>query len=466
VTTDRSRMNIAPVCLFDPDDPPKYPSRAECEALFTRILKMTRGGGDTTVWVFGSWSGNLRWARNRLTTPGDVRDVSVRISRVIRGAPGDASTNRMDDEALRRAVENAESLAQYRGENPDANSPPGKQYYLATHTWSDATSTLDERARSELARRLVIPSLSAGLLQAGYLNATITTRAVFNTEGMAAYQSITRASYSVTVRNAKGTGSGWAGASHYDWSRIDPDAVTARAQAKCVSSSQPKTIEPGRYTVILEPQAVAELMQNVVSALDRPAAESMPTPFTLKPGQSKIGVKMFDSRVEIGTDPTDPDGGYIAFDWDGFPFRPVKWVEGGILKALSYGRDYALEQLGEGAPLPNPMAFRMAGGTATVAEMIKSTDRGLLVTRFGGVTVVDNETLLTTGVTRDGVWLIEDGVIKFAVKNFRFSDSPLFVLNKIEQMGVPEQVFSPYDPYIVPALKVRDFNFTSLADAV
>jgi predicted Zn-dependent protease len=455
-----------PRSLLEPDAPPRYPSRDECEALYRRILSLTSGGGETTAWIVGSWNGNLRWARNRITTTGDIRDVSVRVGRLIRGAPADITTNKLDDASLKRAIESAEAVALYRGENPDVDPLPGPQQYVTTHTWSDATYGVSEQARSDLARQLVDAPSRAGLQAAGYLEVGVSVRAVFNTSGMSAYQAITRASYSVTVRNKAGTGSGWAGMSHYDWSRIDPFALTARSSDKCVKSADPRAVEPGHYTVILEPQAVADLLYSMVSVLDRPSAETMMTPYTLRPGQSKIGVKMFDERVTIGTDPADPSGGYIAFDWDGFPYRAVQWIKDGVLKELAYNRAYALEQLGTGAPQPNPMAYRMAGGTASMDEMIASTDRGLLVTRFSNVSVLDGQSLLSTGVTRDGVWLIERGAIKLPVKNLRFTDSPLFALNKIEQLGVPQQVFSPYYPVEVPPLKVRDFNFTALADAV
>jgi predicted Zn-dependent protease len=282
---------------------------------------------------------------------------------------------------------------------------------------------------------------------------------------MDAYDALTAAEFSATVRNAGGTGSGWAGVSNKDWSAIDAKALAVIAQKKCIDSSDPRAVEPGRYTLIMEPQAVHQMMVQAIYQLDRYAAENFNTVFTLRPGQSKIGLKVFDERVTLSTDPMDPEMGYIPFDYQGFPYRAVKWVENGTLKELAYSRDYALSQLGHGTALPNPYSYRMSGGNTSIEEMIASTKRGLLVTRLNGVNVLHGPSLLSTGTSRDGLWLIENGKIKFPVKNMRFTESPMFIFNNIAQLGKPVRVHSG-NPTTVPPVKVLDFNFSSLADAV
>jgi predicted Zn-dependent protease len=147
-------------------------------------------------------------------------------------------------------------------------------------------------------------------------------------------------------------------------------------------------------------------------------------------------------------------------------YRRETWVESGELKQLPYDRRYAIETLGSPHGRPTPGAFRMSGGTTTVDDMIATTKRGLLVTRLFDVRVMDRASLLCTGYTRDGLWLIENGKVSKSVFNFRFTESPAFVLNNIEQLGVPQRIFSPGAPIVVPAMKVRDFSFTSLSDAV
>jgi predicted Zn-dependent protease len=210
---------------------------------------------------------------------------------------------------------------------------------------------------------------------------------------------------------------------------------------------------------------VHQMMVQAIYQLDRYAAENFDTVFTLRPGQSKIGLKVFDERVTLSTDPMDPEMGYIPFDYQGWPYRAVKWVEHGILKELAYNRDYALSQLGHGLALPNPYSYRMSGGDTSIEEMIATTKRGLLVTRLNGVSVLHGPSLLSTGTSRDGLWLIENGKIKFPVKNMRFTESPMFIFNSIAQLGKPVRVYAG-NPTTVPPVKVLDFNFSSLADAV
>lgn len=443
----------------------RYLSREACEAIFTRVLALTKGGGETQVRIDSEWTGGLRWARNRITSAVDMTDQEVYVSRTIRGASAMASTNKLDDAALSIAIEGAERTLLYYTENPDSSPLPGAQPYLHPDLWSDATYTLDAEQRSRVGYELVHPMVQAKLFSAGYLQAGVRTRSVFTTSGMSAYYRSTASRYSVTVRNPAETGSGWAGVDMQDWTRLDVAAITERARAKCVNSADPKAVEPGRYTLIMEPQAVHDLMINAIYVMDRYSAENFQTVYTLRPGQSKIGLKVFDDRITIRTDPMDPECGYIPFDLNGYPYRPVKWVENGILKELAYNRSYALSQLGSGDPLPNPFSYRIDGGSTSIDEMVATTKRGFLVTRLGSIHVTHWDSLLTTGVTRDGLWLIENGKIISSVKNFRFTESPMFAFNNIVQIGTPQRVLATY-PTIVPPIKVDDFNFTSLSDAV
>jgi predicted Zn-dependent protease len=225
-------------------------------------------------------------------------------------------------------------------------------------------------------------------------------------------------------------------------------------------------IEPGRYTVILEPQAVADLVMAIMrNALSLEQAERGTNAFSEIGGGTKIGRKVMDERISLISDPMDPDGGFVPFSTSlGLPHRRTVWVENGVLRHLSYDREHAIRKLGRDDWLLNPLAVRMTGGTDTIDDMIRSTRRGLLVTRFQGVFPVDMRSLLCSGSTRDGVWLVENGVVKHPVKNFRFNESPIFVLNNIEQLGQPERVHGMQ--VVVPSVKARDFSFTSIVDAV
>jgi predicted Zn-dependent protease len=234
----------------------------------------------------------------------------------------------------------------------------------------------------------------------------------------------------------------------------------------------PQAIEPGRYTVILEPQATADLMVGVIEALRRVPAENGNGPFAGRViGRSKIGEQVLDRRMTLRADPMDPDGGFVPYErFSGAPYQAVAWIDRGILRELAYDRYYALTMLGYDKALPESGSYRLTAApgvpTIDVDEMIARTERGLLVTRFHGVEVVDSDSVLCTGYTRDGLWLIENGKITRPVKNFRFTESPLFVLNKLLDIGDAVRVFRPGKAWIAPAVRVEDFSFTSLADAV
>ena len=436
-------MRSRPYSLYAAD---RFLSREGCRDLFERVQRLTAGGGTTMIYLRSTWTGNVRWARNEITTSGDTTDHRLTIERSIRGARQSASTNRLDDEALRACVQRVEDRLRYERYDLDAQPPRRAESYLTTNTWSDETFNLDAQARAEIQRRLVEPAIAAQMHAAGYLEVSAIGSGIVNSAGLFAYQPETRAEYSVTVRNLKGTASGWAGADDRDWRKIDAERLSATALDKCRRSGDPVAIEPGRYTVILEPQAVAELMLPLVRSLVRMPAESGVGPWADRSEQpvrqpaagqamvigsdepirrSKIGQKVLDERITIGADPADPDASIVPFWADGTPHRAVKWIEGGVLKELAYDRFYALRSLNRADPLNNSQAFRMTGGQASVDDMIADTTRGLLITRFVNVRQVDGNTLLCTGTTADGVWLIERGRITTPVKNFRFRESPL-----------------------------------------
>jgi predicted Zn-dependent protease len=335
--------------------------------------------------------------------------------------------------------------------------------------WFDTTYTVDAAARGQVAAERIAQIVPSGFVSAGYVETAAQGAAVLNTNQLFRYYPITTAQYSITVRDAKSSGSGWAGVDFNDWHRIDTEQLTTIAVEKCRTSRNPVAVEPGRYTAILEPQAVADLFSPVLDrAMDRVLAEMGVGPFAAGGGNSKIGQQVLDNRVILSADPMDPDGGFIPFDWDGEPYQKVNWIEQGVLKELAYSRGYGVSKLNKDAALSNSRAYRftVSGQSATMAEMIATTERGLLVTRFNNLHLVDFNTMLLSGTTRDGLWLIEKGKIAKAVKNFRFTASPLFVFNGILQATVPQRVFRPDAPAVVPAITVRDFSFTALADAV
>jgi predicted Zn-dependent protease len=458
------------------DDSRRILSREECEAIAQRIERVASAGGETEVRVQSWWAGELRWARNRVSLAGDRRNIMVQVLRTVWGAVGSATTNQLDDVSLEATVRAAERAAWLGIAAPrDFEKPRPPFEYAKTTIWSDVAYGQTAPERGAAARLAIDSAEAAGMLSAGYLAVRAQSLSHFPPEGPSVYAASTEAQCSMTVRDPRGTGSGWAGSSSYDLKQVDAEALARRALEKCLAARNPVALEPGRYTVILEPQAVHDLVSLITQqgALSRQFPEQSGSgPFVagydnaLKLWRSKLGLKIVDERITISHDPSDPQLGVVPFNENDEPYRPVKWVDRGVLTALSDSRDYALPTRNEALGYPNSRSYRMSGGEMSVEQMIKTTKRGLLVTRFSNIRILDQNSILSSGLTRDGLWLIENGRITKAVKNLRFTESPLFVLNNLEQLGIPVPVFCPGIQVIVPPLVARDFSFTSVIDAV
>ncbi len=463
-------------------------SRQEIETLIKR-LDALGGGGGVTLTVMTYWQGEQRWARNRANMTSDRRDVQVVISREISGGYGMSMTNQIDDVSLAGAMRAAEASARKR-----ISRKPMEMKLLQvvlpvaqTTTWSDTTFNRTPEQNGKLVYQLTEQSETNNLLSAGYLESRGQSIGFFERDPSGRessyYGELTQAQCSMTVRHPKGEGSGWAGVSGYDFAKLDEAALAKRALDKCLSGLNPVRIEPGRYTTILESQAVADLVGVLVKeGLERAENRNSDSPFYLGwddavgRGRSKLGLKVMDDRITISHDPSDPELGMLPIPG----VQPVTWIKNGVLNALNYPRPYALSELNESESIEQRSTFRMSGGTTSMEEMIANTKRGLLVTRFSGVRLMDKSSLLATGLTRDGLWLIENGKISKAVRNFRFTESPLFVLNNVVSLGVPVPIFSPMDypqfiavfpkealhSVVVPPIQVNDFSFTSTIDAI
>jgi predicted Zn-dependent protease len=480
---------------------PRFFSEADGHELLARLTRVAEGGGTTSILLWSTWTGNVRWARNRISSASEVRNDHIRVGRNLNGAQNAWLLISDDtDAALVRAAREAERLACLKNESPQAAlyvrfieepTPPTAPLFFET------TYAVDADRRAAAAEQLMQAAGQAGMLSAGYLEVGAHSLAVLNTDGHARYCQYTTAQYSVTVRDPKGAGSGWAGVDWSDWSKIDGAKLSALALEKCLQSRNPVAVEPGRYTTILEPQAVGDLigpmMQSSALLQYLPSSYSSPTegPFSSSPStyQAKKGQRVIDARLTLSADPADPDLAFPPFnpmiamdgqDWglnlDYDVYHPAMWIEQGVLKNLAYDRNFARDNLGENLGLPNSGAVRMSvsGPTTSLEEMIATTPRGLLVTRLDGVRLLNSQSQLCRGYTRDGVWLIERGKISKAVKNLAFTESVLFALNNVEQVGIPQRVFHPKTdsirtiprPVIVPPLKVKDFSFTALTSAI
>jgi predicted Zn-dependent protease len=443
-------------------------TRDEAQSLAKRVLAFSTAE-EARVTINSGPQGNSRFAVNQISSAGDNFDTQVTVRSAFGKKSAFATTNRLDDASLKGTVEISERLARLSPDDPEAMPELEPQQYQERVDWSQATASLDPAGRAESIRKITEPARAEGLVSTGYLETNAGVFSVANSKGLFAYGRSTSSILTTTVRTQDGTGSGWAGATDWDFARIQPAELAARAIEKAKRSMNAVAIEPGRYTVILEPTAVGNLIQLIGFNLAARNADEGRSFFTKPGGGNKIGMKIVDERVTIYSDPVDRESAENTFTGEGLPVPRTVWVENGVVKNLAYDRYWAQRQ--NRTPVPFAGSVRMNGGEATMEEMIASTQRGLLVTRFWYIRPVDPRTILFTGLTRDGTFLIENGRITRAVKNLRYNESPIFMLNNVEAMGRPVRVpanesGSPGAAIVVPPLKVRDFTFTSLSDAV
>ncbi len=454
---------------------PRYLSRDEARSLAERVLSFSRAD-QARVNIVSSQEGNTRFAVNQISTAGDVTNLAIEVTSAFGNRLASAATNRTDDESLRRVVEASERLARLVPEDDEYMGELGAQEYLQPNAVFQATADLTPEARARAVAAVTQPSQEKSLLSTGFVTHDTGATAVATSGGLFAYHPASRVNYTTTVRTQDGTGSGWAGTAGHDWSDLDAAQLAARAIEKAEASRNPRAVEPGRWTVILEPTAVANMVGLMMGALNARSADEGRSFFSKPGGGNRIGDQFVDSRVTIHTDPMDPALLTNPFGGDGLPFRRQVWVENGVLKNLMYNRYWAQQSGVEpntsgGGGFGGGTGYSMQGGDSSIEEMIRSTERGLLVTRLWYIRGVDPRTILYTGLTRDGTFLIENGRISHAVKNLRWNESPIFMLNNVEMMGEPVRV-SPSESsslsaaVIVPPIKARDFSFTSLSDAI
>lgn len=440
-------------------------SKAEAQTLLKKVLSYSKAD-ECEVSLSGNDSGNIRYARNAVSTSGKVSQHQLVVSSAFGKKLGIATINEFDDASLKKVVERSEELARLAPENPEYVSFLGPQTYAEARTYVSATAAITPRLRSDLVEQSIKVAKDADTEAAGFLEDNAGFSAIMNSKGLFAYKTSTNTNFSVTVRTKDGTGSGYATRGYNDITKLDTKKATQIATEKAVKSVKARAIEPGKYTVILEPAAVAVLLENIFYSLDARTADEGRSFLSKAGGGTRLGEKLVDERVNIYSDPLNPDLPTNTWNGDGRPQEKTFWIEKGVIKNLSYSRYWA-EKKGVKA-VPGPDAAIMEGGTKSLEELIAGTKKGVLVTRLWYIRDVDPQSLLLTGLTRDGTFYIENGKIQYPIKNFRFNESPIIMLNNLEEMGKPERTVSveSNQNYLLPPLKIRDFTFSSLSDAV
>lgn len=440
-------------------------TKEEAQALLKKVLSYSKAD-ECEVGLNGRMGGNIRTAQNAVSTAGETSTTGLFVSSTFGKKTGSASINEFDDASLEKVVRRSEELAQLAPENPEHMPPLGPATFKESITWNAATAAMTPDTRAELIAQSMKATKEAGLVQAGFLENSSGFSAVMNSKGLFAYNKSSDVTFSVTTRDDAGSISGYAARGFTDIKKLDTYGATKIATMKANASKNAKAIEPGKYTVILEPTAGAYMLENMFR-FDARSAEEGRSFLSKKGGNgTRLGDQLMDEKVTIYSDPFNPDLPGGTWNGEGLPLEKTYWIDKGVVKNLSYSRYWA-QQKGV-KPVPGPSNIIMEGGNSSIEEMIASTERGILVSRLWYIRMVDQQSLLLTGLTRDGTFYIENGKIKFPVKNFRFNESPVIMLNNVEALGKPERAISveSYRSYMIPPMKVRDFTFSSLSDAV
>jgi predicted Zn-dependent protease len=439
-------------------------TEAEAKAILDKVIALSTAD-ECTAQLDGTIDGNIRFALNNVSTSGVITNTGLSVQVAFGKRVGTASINEFSDDALARVVKRAEDLARLAPENPEFMPAVGPQTYQPTNTFSASTAAITPENRAEIARASIDPCKGQNLIAAGFLNDNQSFTAWANSNGAFGYQRATEMDYTCTVRTADGRGSGWVARNLQDASRFNVDNDIQIAMRKASASAGAQALEPGKYTVILEPAAAAGLISFMFNFFDARSADEGRSFLSKAGGGNKIGEQVFDPRVNVFSDPNHPETPALPWDGDGLPRQRVNIVENGIIRSLAYSRYWADKQ---GVPQQAEAGnIIMEGGTKSTSELVRETERGILVTRTWYIRLVDPQTVLLTGLTRDGTFYIEDGELKYPLKNFRFNESPVIMLNNIDELGRSVRVKADEGgTLMIPPMRLRDFTFTSLSDAV
>ena len=442
-------------------------SEDDCRAILKKALSYSKAD-ECEVNLSGSEGGNIRYARNSVSTSGFISQTSMAISSAFGKKLGVVTTNEYDDASIAKAVKLSEELAQLAPENPEYVPFLGPQTYSPPNPklFDKKTAEMTPKQRTDMVEHSLTTAKENKLTAAGFLQNQGGFSSMMNTHGLFAYNLSSDINFSITMRTQDSLGSGYATRDFENYDDMDTLKFSTVAAKKATGSIGAKSIEPGKYTVILEPAAAIVLLEQLYGGLDARSADEGRSFLSKAGGGTKLGEKMVDERVNIYSDPLDPRLPNGTWSGDGRPQERVNWIEKGVIKNLYYSRYWAQKQGVKAIPFPGPVI--MEGGDASLEDLIKGTEKGVLVTRLWYIRPVDPQTLLYTGLTRDGTFYIENGEIKYPIKNFRFNESPVIMLNNLDALGRSERTVSDESNQscLIPPMRIKEFTFTSLSDAV
>ncbi len=420
------------------------------------------------VSIDSGWKGYTRVATNKVTSAGGSEQTAVNITSVFGNRVASVQTNRLDEASIRAAVLRSEDMARLAPEDPEYLPELGPQIIQPVSAYYESTGELDPLTRAEAAAVGIRQAQAANQIAASFTDVRAGSQALATSNGFYSSHASTGIAYTLTSRSPDGLKSGWAGDEANNWNNIESARVAADAVRKC-RDWRKTSLAPGEYTAILEPTAVGMLMSRMTSAFDQRRADEGRSFFSKPGGSNLIGERLFDEKINIYSDPSYLDAETAPFDAAGQPITRQQWVNGGRLVELSRSRYWAAQNSLQ--PLPSASNLIVAGGNSSVEEMIASTRRGVLITRFWYIRGLNPRTISYTGLTRDGTFLIENGRVTRPVTNFRFNQSLVDMLRNVEMLGPSVRVAasessSVSTPIVVPAMKVANFNLASVSDAI
>ena len=441
-------------------------TRDEALKICETVLDHAKAAGaeDASVSLGNSVESHARFADNRITTSGHSEDLDITATVWIGRRRGAATVNDSSAAALKQIANDAVQIARVSPVQREYLPTLGALEYAADRGFAASTAEPDVDARARALQAMLDACRAAKVTGAGFHMARATANASATANGNRRYFRSSRADLSVTARTPDGTGSGYYSGDHFDLSRLDAQHIAQEAVNKAVKSRNPQPIDPGIYPVILEPQAVSDLLGFFTGAFDARTAEEGRSPLSGKDGKTRLGDAMFSDRINLYSDPAHPEMPATPATNEGVPATRLSLVKGGVIENLVYSRYWAQEKKRAATPGPTNYILEATATPLSIDEMIKGMKRGLLISRFWYVRVVDPRTLVLTGLTRDGLWWIENGQIKNPVRNLRFNQSVLGMLapGNVEAVGRPQR----NAPYMVPPLRLSAFTFTSISDAI
>jgi PmbA protein len=445
---------------------PLFPEH-ELRRIIDTVLRLAKSTGaeETEVHVDETADSLTRFANNAIHQNVAERGLNVSIRTVVDHRTARATTNRVDEDSLRAAIAASLSLAHSQPKDPHLLPLPGKQRYRKVSRFLKDTAALTPEERARAVRRACDLAIQNGQVAAGIFASGLQQSALGNSRGLFAAYRETHAEFSITM--LENPAASWAKANAASVRAFDPQKLAQRASEKAHLAVEARELPPGRYTVVLEPAAVLDLVGFLFYDFAATALQDKRSCLN-----GRVGKPLFGKNISITDDAYHPLQLGAPFDGEGMPRQQVQLVDRGVPKNLVYARSTAKsagkKPTGHGFALPNeygeaPMNLVFAGGDSSLEKMVASTDRGLLVTRLWYIREVDPYEKVMTGMTRDGLFLVEKGRVTAAVRNFRFNQSILEMLRNVLELGpavraTGEEAFE----MVVPAMKVRDFHFSEV----